>query len=227
MIYYGYWIDTDDYYYVHRLEPPWAEDDYRQPPTPERVPDYEPDEVYGDFILKGEIHDALIVKELVLSTIEARRFRILVRRGVIAGVLEQGSQRRESDYGFDERRGELTLTAPSEQVAIIETMVGDQRTFELITEPNRYGYTAVVIPLVSPLYLEQDFRGATALAGDNFNALRRTLEDRDVRYSYREKACWHNAEYGTATVFDDDEGIERALALMERRPFVPREMVHE
>jgi hypothetical protein len=225
VIYYGYWIDTRDDYYVQRLEPPWAEDEYREPPTPAR--DHEPEEVNGDFILKGEIRDAIIVKELALSTIEARRFRILILRGVIAEVLEQGGRRRESSYEFNERRGELTLTAPSEQVAIIETMVGDQRTFDLLVAPNRYGHTAAVIPLVSPLYLEQDFRGATAVASDNFDALRRILEDRDVRYSSREKECWHNAEYGTATVLDDDEGIERARALMEQRPFVPREMVHE
>ena len=81
--------------------------------------------------------------------------------------------------------------------------------------------------MASPFYLEQGFRGAVQLATDNLAALRRMLQDRDWRYAYRDKECWLNAQYGTVTVVDDDKGIESAQALMERRPFVPRELVHE
>jgi hypothetical protein len=229
VLYYGYWIDTRDYYYVNGLEPPWVDVGVEESVSDgtEGAPPYEPEGADGDFILKGQIRDAVIVKELSLLTTEARRADMLIRRGIVRDVLNASSQRGDSDFAFDARRGLLTLTAPSEQVAIIETMVRDGRTFGAVTELNRYGNVAAVIPVVSPFYLEQDFSGAVELATENFNALRQMLEERDWRYVHRDKECWLNAQYGTVTVVDDREGIERAKDLMKQRPFVPREMVTE
>ncbi len=246
VLYYGYWIDTSDYYYVNRIEPPWARSDYwddddvvvsieyDEPSTRVVEADYDyVDEaadgspVAGDFILKRGIVDAVIVKELQLSTTECRRVDKLIAHGILRQVLEEGGRRSDADYDFDERRRRLTLTAPSERIAMIETMVRDERTFEAVIGPNRYGHMAAVVVLVSPLYLESDFRGAVQLATDNFDALRRLLEERDWRDARDGTACWLNAEYGTATVIDEEGNIERAFELMENQPFVPKDFVRE
>ena len=232
VLYHGYWIDTRDRYYVLRLEPPWAKRAYdltlyEMPYYEESKYEYAVDDEYDedDFIRKSEIRDAVLVKELALSAAERRRVDTLIARGIIRDILEEANRRREFDYEFDKRKSRLTLTAPSERIAVIETMVRDRRTFEAVTKPDRYGNTAAVLPLVSPLYLEQDFQDAVRLATENLSVLRRMLQDRDRRYTYHGKACWLNAEYGTATVVDDKDNVERVAALMELRPFVPRDLV--
>jgi len=242
-LYYGYWIDTTDYYYVNRLEPPWVRRDYwdrdddvvvvhadyDEPRTRVIETDYEyvDEAVTGDFVLKRQVVDAVIVKELQLSTTESRRVEKLIAQGVLREVLEKGGRRGDANYNFDKRRGLLTLTAPSERIAMIETMVRDERTFEAVTGPNRYGHTVAVIPLVSPFFLERDFREAVRLATDSFEALRSMLEGRDWRDAYDGKACWLNAEFGTATVIHEERAIERAFELIEDLPFVPSDFVRE
>jgi hypothetical protein len=241
VLYCGYWIDTTDYYYVNRIEPPWAKADYwdddhvvivytdDEPSI--RVDDTEYEYVEeagaGDFIPKGQVVDTVIVKELRLSTAECRRADRLIAHGIIRRVLEDGSRRSDVDYEFDERHRLLTLTAPSERIAMIETMVRDERTFEAVIGPNRYGHTAAVIVLVSPLYLANDFRGAVELASVNFDAIRELLDQGDWRDANDGTACWLNAEYGTATVIETSRNITRAFELMEDQPFVPEDFVRE
>jgi hypothetical protein len=183
--------------------------------------------VEDPYIAKGQIQDATITTELPLTTVEWRRAEVLVSRGIVGSVLEEAGAAAEYDYELDARWGRLRLTAPSEQVAMIETMIRDARTFEAMTEPNRYGYAAAVISVVSPYYLDQDARAGAGLAGDNFGALWRMLQDADWRYAYHGKACWLNAAYGTVTIVDEPENIDRAAAFVDDLPFVPRDMVHE
>jgi len=241
VLYYGYWIDTTDYYYVRRIEPPWAKSDYwdndevvvvctdqDEPGAVVVEADYEyvDEAADSDFILKRQVVDAVIVKELQLSTTECRRVDRLIAHGILRQVLEEGGRRSDVGYEFDQRR-RLTLTAPSERIAMIETMVRDERTFEAVIGPNRSGHVAAVIVLVSPLYLENDFRGAVQLASDNFDAVRGLLEEGDWRDAHDGTKCWLNAEYGTATVIEEERTIKRAFELMEDQPFVPSDFVRE
>jgi len=213
VLYYGYWIDTRDYYYVKQIEPPWAT----------REASFEDDD--EGFILKGQVLDAVRVKELVLSTAERGRVETLIERGILQKILDEDDPYGEFGYIYDPWMSRLSLTAPAERIAVIETIICDAWTFEAFTERDPFGNTAAVVPLVSPFFLEQDACAAMRLALDNFSALRRMLEERDWRYAARGKTCRLNAAYGTATILDEKEGIERAFAFTETRPFVPRELV--
>ena len=235
VLYYGYWIDTRDVYYVERREPPWVTvefwdvdaDDWDDAPLDDDRPyEYDVvDEYDGDFIQKSQVRDIVRSKTFVLSTAERRRVDILIAGGIMQQILNDEDGRVQYDFDFDERASRLTLTAPTERIAMIETIVGDRRTFEAVTEPDRYGNTAAVVPLVSPIYLDEDKSGAGRVALDNFYALRRMLEDRDRRYMQNGKGCWYNSEYGTATVVDEEDSLEQAFGFMEMRPFVPRDLV--
>ncbi len=223
VLYYGYWIDTRDVYYVERREPPWVSQDYWDEFAAE---DDEGVLVYdGDFIRKEQVVDTVLVKELPLSSAERSRADVLIAGGILQQILDEGDPEGNFDYDFDPRASRLTLTAPSERIAVIETLVRDRSTFDAVTEPDRHGNTAAVVPLVSPLYLEDDYSGAVRLAQENFTAMRRMLEDRDPRYAAHGKRTWLNAEFGTATVVDEADNLERAFTFMETRPFVPRELV--
>ena len=221
VLYYGYWIDTRDVYYVERREPPWVRQDYWDEYAAEDDERVLVDG--GDFIRKEQVLDTVLVKALSLSSAERSRADVLIAGGIIQRILDEGNPR--GSYDFDPRGSRLTLTAPSERIAVIETLVRDRSTFEAVTEPDRYGNTAAVVPLVSPLYLEDDYSGAVRLAQDNFTALRRMLEDRDPRYASHGKRAWLNTEFGTATVVDEADNLERAFTFMETRPFVPRDLV--
>jgi hypothetical protein len=220
VLYYGYWIDTRDRYYVEQIEPPWV----RYAEAQEHDADvYDEDD--EAFILKGQVLDAVRIKERVLSSAERLRVETLIGLGTLQRILNEDDPGREFSYDYDERASRLTLTAPAERIAVIETIVCDRWTFEAFTEPDPSGNTAAVIPLVSLFFLEQDERAAVRLALDNFGALRRMLEERDWCYASHGKSCRLNAEYGTVTLLDEEEAIERALEFMETCPFVPRELV--
>ena len=216
-LYYGYWIDVRDRYYVEQIEPPWV--------THTVTVQYEDDD--SEFIPKAQVLDTVRVKALVLSTAERVRVETLIQRGILRDILDENDPYGEFSYDYDPRISRLTLTAPAERIAVIETIVLDRRTFAAFTEPDRYGNTAAVVPLVSPFFLEQDARAAIRLASDNFNAMRRLLEDRDrdPLYTAHGKTCWLNPECGTATLLNEPDAIERAAQFMDTRPFVPRDLV--
>jgi len=214
VLYYGYWIDVRDRYYVEQIVPPWVE----------RTVVVQDDD---EFIPKAQVLDTVRVKALVLSTAERLRVEALIELGILRDILDENDPYNEFGYDYDPRTSRLTLTAPAERIAVIETIVVDRRTFEAFTQPDRYGNTAAVVPLVSPLFLEQDARLAIRLASDNFNAMRRLLEDRDrdPLYTAHGKTCWLNPECGTATLLNEPDAIERAAQFMDTRPFVPRYLV--
>jgi hypothetical protein len=232
VLYYGYWIDVRDVYYVQQLPPPWTTEEFWATSADgwdEAALDQEPPSEYNaaesDFIPKGQVLDVVRDKELVLPTAERRRVEILIAGGIIEQILNEGDSGGAYGYVYDQRAGRLRLTAPTERIAMVETIVRDRPTFDAVTQPDRYGNTAAVVPLVSPIYLEENPDAAGALALENFYAVRRLLEERDALYVQNGKRCWYNAQFGTATVMDQEDGLDQAFGLMEARPFVPRELV--
>jgi hypothetical protein len=233
VLYYGFWIDVRDVYYVQQLPPPWTTEQFWATSAEgwdeaaldnEPVTEEPPSQAESDFIPKSQVLDLVRDQVLVLSTAERSRVEALIAGGVIQQLLNQDGGT-AYDYVYDPRGSRLQLTAPAERIAMIETIVRDRPTFEAVTEPDRYGNTAAVLPLVSPIYLEQDPSAARALALDNFYAVRSLLEGRDALYVQNGKRCWYNSQYGTATVVDQENGLDQAFGFMETRPFVPRDLV--
>ncbi|MBN1917186.1 MAG: hypothetical protein JW889_04690 [Verrucomicrobia bacterium] len=241
VFYYNRWIYDDDYYYCNRLIPPWGRTEiiYVVEPvvrteviehvivvTPEQ-PQPQAPRLYEAYLTRQEVGDPVVTAPLPLTAAEYRRVQTLIARGLIAGVLKEGDVFHQNSYTLNELPATLTLTAPSERIAIIETAVRDERTFRALTEPNRYGYSATVVALASPYFLQEDFEGGVRLAAANFDGVRRMLEQRDRNYATYGKESWLNSEYGTATIVDDTEALASVGALVTLQPFIPVEFVVE
>ena len=194
-------------------------------PGPAVLPEAVPVRQYEDYLTRQQVSDPLVTVALPLTPVEYRRAQVLIARGLIGDLLSEGDVGGRHSYELDPNQATLTITAPSERITIIETMLGDERTFRAVTESNRFGHTAGVVALVSPYFLQEDFEGGIRLASANFEAVRRALQERDPNYAYYGKECWLNAEYGTATVVDDMEALAGVRALVARQPFVPVQLM--
>ena len=242
--YYDRWVGVDDYYYVRRLTPPWARTTTvvtYVPEVVERVVVIQSREVeeqvpaviqepetgpqYENYLTRQEVRDPLAAVELPLTPLEVGRVNTLIALGLIDGLIKQGDVYDEHAYTLDARGGTLTITAPSEHVAIIETMVRDERTYAAVSRPSPFGHSAGVIALVSPYFLQEDYQGALRLASANFEAVRKMLQERDPNYAYFHKECWLNVEYGTATFVDEREALADIQTLVATQPVIPVQLI--
>ncbi len=204
-----------DYYYDggwHEEAPLYMEAEIVAPE------ELEPVSEYVSVLTKAERGEPeIITRGYDLDWWQAKRVEDLISKQIIESILTGGEAGENARVVFDKRKQRLVITATSDDIMRIHTIVDDDRTYKRFTQQDFGGLAVDAIPLVDLRFVESDPSAALRVAADNYSGADEILRSSEVSPARRE--WWFNHQLGTMTVFDSAQNLDTVYELLETRPY--------
>jgi len=208
-------------YYDHRGE--WHGRDEER--TVYRVVVWKPRH-YEATLPRKSFEETRLSKEIELEPADRERLDDLIDRHVILEMLLDDAPgtdlRGEAVVSYALNEGTVSLSGRTELVARIATLITDDATYRATMTEQPHGNVVEIISLVDLRWLDREPEAALDVAELNFAGLERLVRARSDEYRRLHKALWLNETYGTVTVIDHPDTIQKIREYLAAMPYGPK-----
>ena len=179
-------------------------------------------EASSEIILKYDVAPIPIVKAINTSVTLNRKIAFIIENQIAETIFADSGSDFEESFDYRKSARKLIITAMPESIARLATILYDYNTYRsyvaLYDSSSRL--QVGVFSLVDPQLKKSDPTEAERIARENFGSLKELLDTSNQRWwSGRDKRCWYNSKYGTATIVDEPEMIEKAREFLRHQPY--------
>lgn len=170
---------------------------------------------------KQEYISSIAVNTFQFNSVVRRRACFISKAGIADELLA------DSSFSFDEyleyrsRTGEVVVAASPENTSRLLTIINDYDTFRayLAFQSGKTDYRVDVVSVVDRELIMSDPEAAGRIAFENVSNIERLLGVGKHRNKFSAARMWYNPMYGTVTMIDRPEKIEKVKELMLARPY--------
>jgi hypothetical protein len=150
-----------------------------------------------------------------------RRAYFISKEGIADELLADSSSSFDEYLEYRDRTGEVVMAASPENTSRLLTILNDHETYRayLAFQGGKTDYRVDVVSVVDRDLIVSDPEAAERLALENVSNIENLLGLGRRRNKYSPARMWYNPKYGTVTIINRPEKIEKVKDLMQVRPY--------
>ena len=170
---------------------------------------------------KEDFIPSIDVNRFQFDSVVRRRAYFISKEGIADELLAYSSSSFDEYLEYRSRTGEVIMAASPENTSRLLTILNDYETYRayLAFHSGKTDFRVDVVSVVDRELMETDPESAKSIAAENVSNISNLLGTGKYRNKYSVARMWYNPRYGTVTIIDRPERIDRVKDLMLVRPY--------